>query len=274
MSYINKCVLKTDLLFRKLKPSSNLIVFILHKNLYFAYTLSDVKKIISDSKQHYIEGKENLETFFYLPSGISLDSSFKDCFNRKINTLFLVKNENKFRIGFDRNKQVFNFYSVKPGLRKDIDLNEIDTFLETEINETNSDSENELDWTEIKAQQEKRLVLKNKQEEKEKEKKQTGNYTETKHFEMGVKQVLIYKNNKLKEEVWFQNDKRHRENDLPAVIYYFENGNKKGEYWYQNDIKHREGDLSAEIWYFENGNKKGEVWFRNGVFIKIKISNN
>ena len=66
MNYLDKCVSKIDLLFRKLKPNRNLIVFIVNESTYVAYTLSDVKKIISDSKQHYIEGKENLETFFYL----------------------------------------------------------------------------------------------------------------------------------------------------------------------------------------------------------------
>lgn len=92
MSYIDKCVYKTDLLLRKLKPSCNIILFILNKHVYLAYTLSDLKEIMKSSRKHYIKRKneephDTLQTFFYLPHGIVIDASLQDCFNDKANTM-------------------------------------------------------------------------------------------------------------------------------------------------------------------------------------------
>lgn len=53
---------------------------------------------------------------------------------------------------------------------------------------------------------------------------------------------------------WYCMGKRHRENDLPAIICY--NGGKS---WFYNGHKHRENDLPATI--FANGDKN---WFCNG----------
>jgi len=60
---------------------------------------------------------------------------------------------------------------------------------------------------------------------------------------------------------WYKNGKRHREKDLPAIIYY--NGDM---YWYKNGIQHREKDKPAII------NHNGDMsWFENGKLIrKIK----
>jgi antitoxin component YwqK of YwqJK toxin-antitoxin module len=54
---------------------------------------------------------------------------------------------------------------------------------------------------------------------------------------------------------WFKNGKRHRDNDLPAVI--FPNG---AQYWYQNGEIHRDNDLPAII--KANGN---QYWYKNGL---------
>ena len=97
MSYIGKCVNKTDLLLNKLKPSRNIIVFIVSENVYVAYTLNEMKEIMTPVHNHRVETKENkLERFFYLPNGIRSDSSLSICFNNNVNTMKLVKSENKF----------------------------------------------------------------------------------------------------------------------------------------------------------------------------------
>jgi len=58
---------------------------------------------------------------------------------------------------------------------------------------------------------------------------------------------------------WFNKDgERHRENDLPAVIY--KNGYKA---WWVNGKLHRENDLPAII--YEDGSKQ---WFKNGNYIR------
>ena len=53
---------------------------------------------------------------------------------------------------------------------------------------------------------------------------------------------------------WYQNGKLHRDNDQPAVINI--NGGKQ---WYQNGSRHRDNDLPAII--YANG---GRCWCRNG----------
>ena len=58
-----------------------------------------------------------------------------------------------------------------------------------------------------------------------------------------------------KNQYWFKNGKRHRDNDLPAVIY-----PSGTQYWYQNGLKHRDNDLPAII--FANGTKE---WYKNGL---------
>ena len=55
-------------------------------------------------------------------------------------------------------------------------------------------------------------------------------------------------------EFWYQNGKKHRDNDLPAKVY--SNGD---QYWYQNGEIHRDNDLPAVI--YANGD---QVWYQNG----------
>lgn len=66
--------------------------------------------------------------------------------------------------------------------------------------------------------------------------------------------LKIYCSNIFQLQIWYQNGKLHRDNDLPAVI---TSGN---QFWFQNGIKHRDNNLPAEIY------KDGyQSWFRNGV---------
>lgn len=78
MNYLDKCVVKTDLMFRNLKQSCNLIVFILENtNSYIAYTLKDMNEIVKNKQNHYIERSDKLESFIELSIKIVVDSSLK-----------------------------------------------------------------------------------------------------------------------------------------------------------------------------------------------------
>ena len=264
MSYIEKCAEKRDLLFNKLKPSRNLIVFIVSENVYVAYTLNEMKEIMTPVNNHYVEDTNKLERFFYLPNGIRIDSSLKTCFEQKTNTMKLVKSENKFYLGFEDNKQYHGYYSVEAVLRHTIDSNEESTFTTEYTDKTNSESDVEIDTA---------LLLKQRNERKAKEKLQierkldeernTGNYTETINYENGVECKIEYVNRNKRIEKWFTNNILNRDNDLPAWIEYYENGNKKYEEWLINDQLHRDNELPAQIEYYENGNKESEVWIIN-----------
>lgn len=82
-----------------------------------------------------------------------------------------------------------------------------------------------------------------------------------------------------KKERWYNNqEKLDREDDLPAVIKYYENGNKGLESWLKNGVLHRNSselkdgvatDLPAFITYDRNGRKIEEVWFKDGRCEKI-----
>ena len=54
-------------------------------------------------------------------------------------------------------------------------------------------------------------------------------------------------------QTWYQNGKIHRDGDKPAVI------SNNGSEWYQNDKKHRDGGLPAAV-YFDGT----QVWYRDG----------
>ena len=261
MSYLEKCTEKRDLLMNKLKPSRNLIVFIVSENVYVAYTLNEMKEIMTPIHNHYVEDI-NLERFFYLPNGIRIDSSLSICFEQKANTMKLVKSKNKFHRGFDDNKQYHSYYSVEAVLRQNIDSDEDSTF-NTELNEkTNSDSDVEIDTA---------LLLRQRDERKAREKVQiernliegrnTGDYIETKNYENGVECKIGYENGIKRVERWFINNELNRDNDLPARIDYYENGNKQIEEWRINGQEHRNNDNPACIIYYSNGNKKLEEWW-------------
>ena len=64
--------------------------------------------------------------------------------------------------------------------------------------------------------------------------------------------VNLNKNGKIVSEEWYYEDKLHRENDKPAVVY--SDGKK---FWYYNGRTHRENGKPAVI--FPNGRK--EYWY-------------
>lgn len=276
MSYLDKCVIKTDFFLRKLKPSHNLIIFIFSENVYIPVSRADLKKIMETKQKHYIKDTEILETFFKLPNEIQVDISLETCFTNRNNTMKLAL-KNKFRDGFGKNERFFKYYSIIPVQRNVIDSSEESVFdplnekeKENEI-KSDSESENSLDWNEIKKQEKEREIqfLKQGQKEKERiknEEKMNGNYTEEILQENNVKCIKKFENFILKEETWFLNNTKHRckESGLPAVIYYYENGNRKEEGWYNNGLLHHEDNLPAVIYYHENGNKQGELWYQNG----------
>jgi hypothetical protein len=63
--------------------------------------------------------------------------------------------------------------------------------------------------------------------------------------------------------IFKRNGLRHRDNDLPAIIY--ASGTKK---WYKNGELHRDNDLPALITY--DGAKH---WYQNGIFIRREHAN-
>ena len=62
-------------------------------------------------------------------------------------------------------------------------------------------------------------------------------------------------------EIWYQNNKAHRE-DGPAHINYYLNGSVKYEAWYKNGAIHRE-DGPAQIGYYPNSSIEYEAWYQN-----------
>ena len=72
---------------------------------------------------------------------------------------------------------------------------------------------------------------------------------------------------KVNYEVWRDEVTKdlHRDNDLPALIWYFKNGSKKYEEWFNNGKLHRENDLPALINYYKNGSIQIEEWWINGL---------
>jgi hypothetical protein len=74
----------------------------------------------------------------------------------------------------------------------------------------------------------------------------------------------IVKDESKMSEKWYVNGKRHRDNNLPAEIWYYKNGNVCRKEWFKNGLLHRENDLPAYISYFENGSIEKKEWFING----------
>ena len=65
---------------------------------------------------------------------------------------------------------------------------------------------------------------------------------------------------------WYnENGQLHRDNDLPARIWYYRNGNSQQKIWYRNGKRHRV-DGPAEIWYDRKGNIEEKCWYLNGTY--------
>ena len=250
MNYIGKCVNKTDKLMNKLNPSRNLIIFIVSENVYIAYTLNEIKEIMTPVNNHYVEDK--FERFFYLSNKIVIDSSLKTCFNNNVNTMKLVKSKNKFS---QDNKEYYDYYTVEAVSRQSIGSDEESTF-NTEYEDKNDNDTNLLSKVESNTVEK----AKEKPQIERKLDNRTSSYTVITHYENGIECKTDYTNEIKRRETWFTNNILNRDNDLPTRIEYYENGSKKSEEWWKNGRKHRTNDNPACIDYYENGNKKSEEW--------------
>ena len=261
MSYIEKCTEKRDLLFNKLKPSRNIIVFTVSENCYHAYTLNDLKQFMAASKNHYIVDK--LETFFYLPNGIRIDSSLSNCFENKANTMKLIESKNKFYIGIEANKQYYSYYSVEAIPRKAINSDEESTFDSESTNDPNlqsdTESDNEIDSKELEKQR--NIRINREAEQLTNQAKKIGRCDEIALYGNGIECDIVYQDGNKESESWSKDGKLHRENELPAKIEYWNDGTIKREQWYINGEKFRNNNLPVEISYFQNGIKRSEDWF-------------
>ena len=258
MSYISKCVVKQNVYLQNLKPCSNLIVFVLSENVYIAVSRDDLKVVMNSKQNHYIEDTDDLESFYKIPNEIWIDNSLETCFENRYNTMKLEQKA-KFRDGFGDNKRMFSFYSVSPLERKVIDGEETKEKSKFSLygNEIESDSEdeNQIDWNEVKRQNEIR--------EKQKQ-KQSGNYKEEEKVENRTC-IKTYEKFYLKLEEWFLDGQLHGKEDyLPAYIEYYESGNIKVKKWFKEGKLHRVNNPAWLEW-FESGEKKAEGWYQEGI---------
>ena len=74
-----------------------------------------------------------------------------------------------------------------------------------------------------------------------------------------------YSNGSVRSEVWFEDGKVHRDNDMPAAIYYRKDGSVKSEKWLNDDKCHRDNDKPALIYYHKDGSIRSESWYKDGV---------
>lgn len=286
MSYIDNLVSKQDLFFNDLKPNRNLIIFIIKPDVYLAYTLTEMKEIIKEKREHHIKDKENtnrpISSFFHLPIKITIDISLEKCFYDKSNTLKLVKSENKYIKGFGTNEQFYSYYSVTPVLRNEIGSNELSTFFEDE-EELTEQPFISIDWNEIKNEQKRRQEKQNIQIKICNQERKDYDYDydyDCVDFIDGLYRHRVFTNSVLRSEIWTEEDPYNREgdypiyrygeiptynreDDLPAITNYNENGEIRGQYWYKHNLLHREGDLPARMQVFFGRFVTTEYW-RNG----------
>ena len=69
---------------------------------------------------------------------------------------------------------------------------------------------------------------------------------------------LEYKLKINNNKYYYKNDERHRDKDLPAVVW--EDGYRV---WYKNGLRHRDNGKASEI--YSDGRM---FWYKNGKFIK------
>jgi len=75
--------------------------------------------------------------------------------------------------------------------------------------------------------------------------------------------------NGIKSYRWYnEKSELHRDNDLPADIWYHEDGSIYRKLWYQNHKLHRD-DGPAIIWSYSNGSIEEERWHQNGEIHRI-----
>lgn len=78
--------------------------------------------------------------------------------------------------------------------------------------------------------------------------------------------TTILKGSLLRREWLDSQGRKHRDDDKPAEIMYFENGNIWSEGWYINGQRRRDGDKPAVIYYYENGVIENQsTWGSDGI---------
>lgn len=256
MSYMTKCVMTEKVFQQKLKPSKNLIIFILNENVFIPITKDDFKKIVESRQNH--EGFICIEdpSFNISNEKMWFDSTLETIFRSRYNT---IKLEEKAR--FKTNEQTNVYYSVIPVPRKTIDneTKEGSLFSENEQDENKDDSKDEHInwnvWNDCNDLNNMKTLIKGiiKNDGK------TNSYEEEINLGNNKKHIKIYKNFILEKETWLENNKIHRHNNS-AVIEYYDSGKKKTEHWMINGVNYRESDLPTFTKYYENGNKEYEVW--------------
>jgi hypothetical protein len=77
--------------------------------------------------------------------------------------------------------------------------------------------------------------------------------------------IRYYNDKTVSIEMWYQNGKKHRDNNLPAYIEYC-NNIQYLSIWYKDGIKHRDNDLPAQVRiYPKSGRVNCYTWYENGI---------
>lgn len=125
MSYLNKCERITDLSGNELKPSHNLVIFIIAENNYIAHTVADLANLIKKQSPDNTE-----KSMFYLTDKIMIDESLRTNFGRRVNTMKLVMNKGKVKDNMGIEHEYY--YTANPVDRSLIESKELSMFDSTE----------------------------------------------------------------------------------------------------------------------------------------------
>ena len=87
--------------------------------------------------------------------------------------------------------------------------------------------------------------------------------------EIEGKPRVDYKKLPITKEVYYKNNKIHRDNG-PAVIEYYDNGNKEREYYYKDGKQHNDKGPGF-ISYNEDGSIKNKTYWLNGNKVKDEL---
>ena len=87
------------------------------------------------------------------------------------------------------------------------------------------------------------------------------------HNENGPAYETRYQNGVIQQQYYFVNGEEHRDNDLPACIFYNDKGNVTHEYWYKHGKQHR--DNGPAVVHYEDGVMAYTVWHKDGCVHNI-----
>ena len=103
---------------------------------------------------------------------------------------------------------------------------------------------------------------------------QTKNSTEIIDHGNGIKCTIKIESGS-KYEIWTKDDKKHRDNDLPAHIRYHDNDDGVfivHQYWYTDGKINRSNDKPAVIHYSKHEVKESESWFLDDKNCRTDLS--